>query len=63
MAQPTALSRFDEATLNRVLTRYSGDGTNSRLLMHFWSTNRPETMSGTLAERVLRCGTERGRAR
>ncbi len=63
MAQPTALSRFDEATLNRVLTRYSGDGTNSRLLMYFWSTNRPETMAGTLAERVLRCGTERGRAR
>jgi DNA-binding MarR family transcriptional regulator len=48
MAQQTELSSFDEATFSRFLTRYSGDSTNYRLLMHFWSMNRPETITDTI---------------
>lgn len=63
MAQTTAPFRFEDATLNRVHTRHSGDGTNYRLLMRLWSTHRREPMADTPAERVPRCATQRGGAR
>ena len=61
MAQTAEISR--EATLSGVRTRSSGGGTSYGLLMHLWSTHRPETVpdvisslpiGGTRPRRALR---------